>query len=148
MDLISKINDRLKEFLIQRNSIGSGVLKGIKSEIHNKEIEFNAEDKTLSEDDILSIIKKEAKKRTDAYKLYSAGKRDDLAEKEKMELKIIEEFLPEQISDDELKKIVDDVISSMGDNTNFGVVMSNVMAKVSGRADGSAVSRIVKEKLK
>lgn len=148
MDLINEIDNRLKEFLKERDSFGATVIRSIKSEIYNKKKELNSKGKVLDSASILSIIEKEAKKRRDACNLYLKGDRKELAEKEKIELKIIEEFLPKQFSDDELEKIIDKAMKSLGNNLNFGEIMKYVMPEVSGKADGLRVSKIVKEKLK
>ncbi len=147
MSLLEKINSDLKEALTSKKEVEVLVLRGLIAEVKNKEIELRSSDKELSEEDVMNVVKKEAKKRKDAIELYKQGDRAELAEKEEVELKILEDFLPEQLSDDDLDKAVEDVINSLGDDLDFGLVMKEVMKKIGSGADGSRVSKIVKEKL-
>ena len=103
----------------------------------------------LSEDEELQVLQRERKKRIEAAEAFRAGGREEQAEKEEAELAILEEFMPEPLSEDELERIVDDAIAenkatSMRD---MGRVMADVMPQIAGRADGSAVSQLVREKL-
>ncbi len=105
--------------------------------------------KELTDEEIIQVIQKYAKQRKESIKQYKEAGRNDLAEKEQKELDIVSKFLPEALSEDEIQKIVDDVIAETGASSmkDMGKVMKIVMGKVKGRADGSVVSRIVKEKL-
>src|SRR3989337_2713817 len=99
--------------------------------------------------DLVGIIQKEAKKRQESIAAFKSGGRHDLAEKEEKELAILKTYLPEPISDEELLKIVDSQIAEVGakDMKDLGKVMSAVLSKVKGRAEGSAVATIVKSRL-
>jgi uncharacterized protein YqeY len=104
---------------------------------------------TLSDEDIISVIQKAVKQRKESITSYKAGDREDLAVKEEAELAILETYLPEQISDEELTKIVDESItktgaSSMGD---MGKVIGMVMGQVGQKVEGARVSSLVKERL-
>jgi uncharacterized protein YqeY len=103
----------------------------------------------LTEDEELQVLQRERKKRIEAAEAFRVGGREEQAEKEEAELDVLEEFMPEPLSEDELERIVDDAIAenkatSMRD---MGRVMADVMPQIAGRADGSAVSQIVREKL-
>lgn len=147
MEVLDKINKKLKEALNNGDKKIALVMRSLIAEIRNKEIDLKGRGSELTEEDVIQVIKKEAKKRNDAIDLYREGGRNDLVENEEAELKILEEFLPKQMSDEELRKIVEDVIESSEDK-NFGLIMKEVMKRVGGSADGSRVSAIVKEKLK
>jgi hypothetical protein len=95
------------------------------------------------------VLQRERKKRIEAAEAFRAGDREEQAEKEEAELDVLEEFMPEPLSEDELEEIVDDVIAEVGATSmrDIGRVMADVMPQVAGRADGSAVSQLVREKL-
>jgi uncharacterized protein YqeY len=143
--ILEKIEKDFKEALAKKEKEKISVLKLLKSAIHNYEIELRATNKKLTEDEIIKIIKKEAKKREEAMKFYE-GKRDDLFEKEKKELEILKKYLPEEISDDELIKIIRRKIDLFG-LTNFGKIMGEVMKEVGNKADGKRVAELVKKEL-
>ena len=97
----------------------------------------------------LQVLQRERKKRVEAYAAFEAAGRDDQAEEGDLELEVLEEFMPEPLTEDELDEIVDDVIAEVGATSlrDIGRVMADVMPRVSGKADGSAVSQIVREEL-
>ena len=103
----------------------------------------------LHEDEELQVLQRERKKRVEAAEAFRAAGREEQAEKEEDELDVLEEFMPEPLSEDELEEIVDDVIAEVGATSmrDIGRVMADVMPQVAGRADGSAVSQLVREKL-
>ncbi len=109
-----------------------------------------AKGRDLTEEEEILVVKKEVKKRKEAIEIYDKVGESERADLERKELSILEEFLPKQISDEELEKIIDDVILYFRENKldlNFGMVMKEVMKKVLGKADGKKVSEIVKSKL-
>ena len=95
------------------------------------------------------MLQRERKKRVEAIEAYEPAGREEQAEREEFELDVLEEFMPEPLTEDELEEIVDDVIAEVGATSirDLGRVMADVMPQVSGRADGSAVSQLVREKL-
>ena len=97
----------------------------------------------------LQVLQRERKRRLEAAEAFRAGGREEQAEDEEYELEVLEEFMPEPLSEDELEEIIDDVISEVGATSirDLGRVMAGVMHQVSGRADGSTVSQLVREKL-
>ena len=100
-------------------------------------------------DDEVAVLRRERKRRLEAAEAFRAGGREEQAEDEEYELEILEEFMPEPLSEEEIEEIIDDVISEVGATNirDMGRVMAGVMHQVSGRADGSTVSQLVKEKL-
>jgi hypothetical protein len=103
----------------------------------------------LKDDEELQVLQRERKRRLEAAEAFESAGRDEQAAKEQRELAVLEEFMPEPISDDQLEEIVDDVIAEVGATSmgDFGRVMADVMPQVAGRADGAAVSQLVREKL-
>ncbi len=103
----------------------------------------------LLEDEVLEIISSEIKKRKEAALLFEKGKRMDLSEKEKEEAKILEKYLPEQLSEEEIKKLAREIIKKNGakEIKEMGKIMAELMPKIKGRADGSLVSKIIRELL-
>lgn len=140
------IKDQIKEAMKARDSVRLSTLKMLSAELHNATIDNHGE---LTEEQEIAVVKKEAKKRRDAIEAYEKAGSPDRAESERQELTILQEFLPAEMSDEDLEKAVSEVIvetnaSSMAD---IGKVMSSVMAKTNGQADGSRVSAMVREKL-
>lgn len=119
----------------------SSVLRLLKSALKNEEI---AKKTQLSDDDAIKIIQREIKQRKDSVAEYEKGGRADLANKEKAEIAILEEYMPDQLSDEELETIVK---SEAEGESDFGKIMSKVMPQVAGRADGSRVSAAVRKVL-
>jgi hypothetical protein len=119
--------------------------------IKNKEIERKGQGKEeeLSNDDIIEIMRTEVKKRKDAAEQYEKGGRPELSQKEKDEIVILEKYLPTQMSEEDVAVIVSKVIEETGAEgmSEMGKVMNQVMQELKGKADGSLVNRIVKEKL-
>lgn len=148
------INKQITEAMKAKDEIRVSTLKLLSSELHNAKIDKKAD---LTKEDELKIVRSEAKKRRDAIEAYEkalrqssgqAGAKDRL-EREKKELKILKGFLPIELSNAELSKIVDDAISGTGAKSvqDMGKVMSMAMEKVTGRADGKKVAEVVKNKL-
>lgn len=106
-------------------------------------------DAVLTDDEIISVISSEIKKRKDAIALYEKGNRLELAEKEQKEIEILKKYLPEQLSEEELKKIISESIVNVGakEIKDIGKIMKDLMPKVKGRADGAEISKIIKEML-
>jgi len=146
-----KLASNLKEAMKAGQSFEAGVFRMLISSFHNKEIEKKGkgEDVEISEEEAIDLLTKEAKKRKEAAEAYEKGNRAELAEKEKKELAIIEKFLPEQLSREEVEKIVSAALEKTGakEIKEFGKVMGEAMKDLKGRADTSFVSEIIKEKL-
>lgn len=144
--IVPNINKLIAEALKARDQIRLSTLRMLSSAFNYERINLQHD---LTEDEELSVVRKEAKKRKDAIEAYKNAQRDDLAEKEQKELEILQEFLPAEMSDDDLEKVVDEAIKEIGatDMSKMGQVMGAVMKKTSGQADGSRVSSMVKSKL-
>ena len=140
------ITQKIAEAMKARDEIRLSTLRLLSSALN---YEFIAKQHKLSEEEELVVVAKEAKKRKDAIEAYEKVGAKDRAEKEQKELLVLEEYLPEQMSDAELTGIVDEAISETGAKaiTDMGRVMAAIMSKVQGRADGGRVSTQVKEKL-
>ena len=117
-----------------------------KPEISEKELEKESQ---LVDEETIEVISSEVKKRKEAILEFEKGQRQDLVEKEKKELEILEKYLPEQLSEEEIKKIAKEAIDKVEakEAKDVGKVMAELMPKVKGKADGSLVSKIVKELL-
>jgi len=150
--LHSKITDDLKIAMKSVNAFEVGVLRMVSAALHNKEIEKKGKglEVNLSDEEVVEVLTREAKKRKEAAELYVKGNRNELAEKETKELEIIKKYLPEQMSQDEIEKIVKAAIISTGakEVKEFGRVMAEAMKDLKGKADASLVSEIIKNKLK
>lgn len=145
--IYEKINSELKEALKAKDEKKSGVLRMIISQIRNKEIEKKGagKDPVLTEEEVLDLVKKEAKKRKEAIALYEQGGRPELAEVEKEELELIQSYLPAEMSREEIEKIVLEIKN--GGVTEFNVLIKEAMARLKGQADGKLVAEIVKSVL-
>lgn len=138
--------EQIKQAMKSRDSVRLSTLKMLSSEIHNAEIDKGD---TLTSEEEMAVVKKEAKKRKDAIEAFDkAGNREKSAQ-ESAELDVLQDFLPEELSAEELEKIVEESIKESGASqmSDMGKVMALAMDKASGRADGKRVSELVKQKL-
>ncbi len=145
-ELLKKLQDEMKAAMKSGDKERLSTIRMLISEIKKVQIDKKKE---LSDEEITEIIQRYAKQRRESIKQYREAGREDLAEKEEKELKIVQEFLPEQLSEEEIEKIVDEVIAETGASSikDMGKVMKAVMERVKGKAEGSVVSSIVKKKL-
>lgn len=143
--MVDKLQQDLREAQLARDEIKVSTLRLLLSEIKNAHI---AKGK-LSDQDVISIIGREVKRRKEAAAGFRSGGREDSAQKEEAELKILQSFLPAQLSNEELTKIIESSINELGATSaqDMGKVIGAVMGKVAGQADGATVSALVKEKL-
>jgi uncharacterized protein len=146
MSLIVRLEAELKEAMAARDAERRDTLRLILTSLRSAEKELQ---RPLHDDEELQVLQRERKRRTEAAEAFRAGGRDEQADAEERELDVLEEFMPEPLSEEELESIVDDVIAEVGATSmrDIGRVMADVMPQVSGRADGSAVSQLVREKL-
>jgi uncharacterized protein YqeY len=146
MSMIARIEDELKQARLARDDERRDALSLILSSLRSAEKELQ---RPLSEGEELQVLQRERKKRAEAADAFEAAGRMEQAEDEEYELEVLAEFMPEPLSEEELEEIVDDVIAEVGATSlrDLGRVMADVMPQVSGRADGSEVSQIVREKL-
>ena len=146
MSLIEEIEDELKDAMRARDAERRDALRLILNSLKNSQKELQ---RPLSEDEELQVLQRERKRRVEAAEAFRAGGREEQAASEERELDVLEEFMPEPLSEDEIEEIVDDVIAEVGATSmaDLGRVMADVMPQIAGRADGSQVSHIVREKL-
>ena len=144
--LITEIKQQLTDAMRERDDARRDTLRLILSSLQGAEKELQ---RPLTEDEELQVLQRERKKRVEAAEAFRNAGREEQADKEEDELEVLEEFMPEPLSEDELEEIVDNVIAEVGATSmrEIGRVMADVMPQVAGRADGSAVSQLVREKL-
>jgi uncharacterized protein len=146
VSLIARIEEELKAARLARDGERRDALSLVLNALRAAQKELARE---LSDDEELQVLQRERKRRLEAADAFRAGGREEQAEDEEFELDVLEEFMPEPLSEEEIEEIIDDVISEVGATSirDLGRVMAGVMHQVSGRADGSTVSQLVKEKL-
>jgi len=146
MSLIARLESELKDAMVARDAERRNTLRLILASLRSAEKELQ---RPLHDDEELQVLQRERKRRTEAAEAFRAGGREEQADTEERELAVLEEFMPEPLSEDELEEIIDDVIAEVGATSmrDIGRVMADVMPQVAGRADGSAVSQLVREKL-
>lgn len=146
MALLEKISLDLLSAMKAGERDRANALRGIKSAVKYREIEKGDE---LTDEDVVAVLSSAVKKHKDSIEQFEKAGRNDLVEKEKQEMKVAEEYLPEQLGEDEIERIVDTVISETGaaGPREFGIVMKGVMSKVKGQADGKLVKELVSKKL-
>ena len=146
MSLIEEIDDELKDAMRARDAERRDTLRLILNALKNSQKELQ---RPLSEEEELQVLQRERKRRVEAAEAFRGGGREEQAEAEERELDVLEEFMPEPLSEDEVEDIVDDVIAEVGATSmaDLGRVMADVMPQIAGRADGSQVSQVVREKL-
>lgn len=144
--LKADLQSEIKMAMKAKESIRLSTLRMLSSEIHNAEIDKGEQ---LSEKEELSVVRKEIKKRRDAIEAYAQAGRSELVEREEVELKVLNEFMPKQMSEEEVEKTVSQIISELDANSmsEMGRVIGAVMNKIGDRADGTLVSKIVKQRL-
>ncbi len=150
MTLVDKIKEEFQKAMMARDEIKISTLRMLRAAIHNLEIDLRAKKKEIDDEAVLEVVAREIKKRKEAIEAFVKGLRQDLADKEKKELAILSSYLPKQLSDNELRAIVQNKIKETGATspTDFGKVMGLVMKEVKGKADGNQVGAMVKEELK
>jgi uncharacterized protein YqeY len=149
MTIIEQINAKLKTAMLARDRFLTGVLRDLKSAFLYEEVAKGKRDSGLTMAEYEAVIAREVKKRNDAIEIYTAAGNTELADKEAAEKEILMEFLPEPLTDDELRDIVKRVIITGGFGAgDMGRVIGDVKREVGSKADGATVARLVKEELK
>ncbi len=148
MSLKVKLSDELKAAMKAGNAKRLGVFRLLISALRNKEIEKKGQGKEaeLTDEEILQLLSSEAKKRKESITIFIQGNRTDLAEGEKQELEIIQEFLPQQMSAEAAEKAVSEILTRTGVK-EVGPAMKEVMKELRGKVDGGLIGEIVKKKL-
>jgi len=149
MSLKEKIRNDLNASMKNREELKTSTLKMLMSAIANKEIELKKKDTGLANEEIERIVKSEAKKRNDAAEAYEKGGRPELAEKEKNELSILGAYLPEEMPDEKVEKIIKECIEFIKAKSmeDFGKVMKETTSRLRGQVDGKKIAEIVKKLL-
>jgi len=145
--LEEKIFDAYKEAMKDKNGLKSSVLNFLRAEFMN--VAFAKKKKNLDDSECLAVIRKQMKQREESIEQFIKGNRQDLADKEAEELKILKAYLPQELSSDEIKKIIEEalVLTQAAGIKDMGKVMKEVNLKIAGRADGKLVSELVRAKL-
>ncbi len=146
--LKQQLQEELKQAMLAKDSLKTSTLRMLISAISYSEIQKGAGYEATDED-VLNVVQKEAKQRRDSIEAFEANDRQEMAEKEKLELEILTAYLPEQLNEEALRTLVDEAVSQTGASSmaDIGKVMGSLMPKVKGKADGNLVNKIVREKL-
>ena len=147
MNFLDRLNHDLKEAMRSKDKVRLSVIRMVKGAMQNEAIQFKKD--MLTEDQALTVLLREVKQRKDSLQEFEKANRQDLAAKLQEELQILDEYMPEQLSEDELRKIVSQAIEETGATSkkDIGKVMSYVLPKVKGKADGGIVNKIVQQLL-
>lgn len=144
--LKERLSSDIKDAMRAKNELVLSVLRMLSGAIKNKEISLRGETEAgLSDEQVAEVIRSEVKKRNDSIISYKDGGRPDLADKEIAEIKILEKYLPPQMSDEDMEKEVRAIVAGMGEAVDFGRAMGQAMARMKGKADGNKVSEVVKK---
>ncbi|MEL6578959.1 MAG: GatB/YqeY domain-containing protein [Cyanobacteria bacterium J06621_12] len=150
MGLKEQIGEDIKTAMKAKDKVRLQTVRGIKKAILEKEVELRPKGiDTLSEEQEIELLSQQAKQRRDSISQFRDAGRDDLADKESEELAIIETYLPAQVSNEEVEKIIDELIATSGATTmkDLGKVMGPAMKQLKGKADGKKIQELVKSKL-
>lgn len=147
MSLLTRLNEDMKQAMKAKDKDTLSVIRMVKAALQNEAIHLKKDQ--LSEDEELTILSREVKQRKDSLQEFTSAGREDLVQKLKSELTIVNQYLPKQLSEDELSQVVDDTIREVGatSKAEMGKVMAALMPKVKGKADGSLVNKLVQQQL-
>lgn len=148
MSVYDQLKSDLKDAMKARDKVRLGVIRGLKSQIMNAEVDSS--NHKLTDDQINTVVMKEIKQQKESLEEFQKANRQDLVTDQQAKLKIAEEYAPKQLSNDEVEKIVVETFSQVGAESmaDFGKVMGAVMPKLKGKADGNIVNQFVKKQLK
>ncbi|SMO50425.1 GatB/YqeY domain-containing protein [Melghirimyces algeriensis] len=146
MTLIERLNEDMKTAMKKKDKTTLSVIRMVRSSLKNKEIDLK---RTLTEEEALGVISKELKQQKESLQDFEQAGREDLVEKAQMNIEVLKQYLPEPLSEEELRKIVRETIREIGASSkaDMGKVMKSVMPKVKGRVDGKLVNQLVQEEL-
>lgn len=149
MTLKDRINDDLKQAMLSRDAFKVDTLRTIKGVVLNEEVAKGVREQGLDDASLESLLQKEVKKRYEAADLFDQGGNHESAEKERKEAELISQYLPEQMDEAEIAKLIDEVIIETGANSmqQMGQVIGAVKAKAGNAADGAVIAKLVKERL-
>ncbi len=147
MNLIDQLPEDLKQAMKAKDRVRLRTIRSLRAALQEKEIkERQGGEAHLSEEQVLAVVQKQAKQRREAIIQYEQAGRDDLVAKEREELEIIEAYLPKQLGDDEIRRVVQEIVTTTGASSlrDMGKVMGAAMEQLKGRADGRRISEIAK----
>jgi uncharacterized protein YqeY len=149
MNIKDRINSDLKTALLASDKPTTTTLRGLKSVILDAEIKEGKRDSGLPEDAVTQLLVKQVKQRRESIDMYDQAGAKDKADVERAEIEIIEKYLPEQMSEDEVKVLVDKAVEAAGEVSmqQMGQIIGQVKAKAGPSADGAVIARLVKERL-
>jgi len=149
--IFDRLNEDLKQAMRDKDKVRLRTLRSLRAALKNKQIEQreNGADTVMSEQDQLAVVRKQVNQRKDSIEQYEKAGRDDLVEKEKEELAVLEEYMPAQLTDEELNEKLQEIIEDVGAESmaDMGSVMGRAMSELRGRVDGNRVQKAVKELL-
>lgn len=145
MSLKERLYEDLRISMKAKEEIKVRTLRMVIASVKN----FEVDNKNMTDDDVVSILNKELKTRKESIEQYENAGRKDLADEEAKEIEVIKEYLPEELDENEIRKIIMDTISEVGAKgpTDLGKVMGKIMGKIKGRADGKVINQMVRELL-
>ncbi|BAU27254.1 hypothetical protein DFP93_11355 [Aneurinibacillus soli] len=146
MRLVERLTDDMKQAMKSKDKLKLSVIRMVKSAIKNEEINHGKE---LSDDEVLTVLTRELKQRRDSLQEFEKAGRDDLAAASRDEIAVLMEYMPEQLGEEDIRKLVAEAIeqTSASSKKDMGKVMGVLMPKVKGRADGALVNKVVQELL-
>jgi len=151
MNIKETLQADLKTSMLARDSATTDVIKSLKSAIQYAEVASNKNNEALSEEEIISVIKKESKKRQDSVDMYTEGGREESAEKERQEKLIIDRYLPSQLDESAINDLIDSSLTELSilepSNQDMGKIMSAVKSKAGNTVDGSLLAKLVKQRI-
>lgn len=144
--LKQQIEEQIKNALKGGEELRLSTLRFLLSAIKNDEI---AKQREVTDEEVISVVRHQVKQRKESIEAFQKGGREELAEKERQELEILNKFLPQQLSEEEVKKMVQETIAELpeSERKNFGKVMGVVMGRIKGQTEGNIVAKVVKEVL-
>lgn len=147
MSLLERLNEDMKQAMRAKDKDKLSVIRMVKASLQNEAINLGVNE--LQEDDELTILSRELKQRNESLKEFKDAGRDDLVEKLEKEIEILQVYMPEQLSENEIEQLVEQTISALNatSKSDFGKVMGAIMPKVKGKADGSVVQKLVQKHL-
>ena len=144
MTLMEKLLSDMKEAMKSKDSLKLGTIRSVIAAVKNQEIDLR---KDLDEEDVLTIVSREVKKRKEAASLYKKGRRPELEDKEIQEMKILQTYLPEQVSEEDLRQRIQQVIEETGAEgmKDFGKIMKTLVPEFKGKADNALIKELASE---
>lgn len=144
MSLKERLMSDLKDAMREGDQIRKDAIRMVRAAVKNKEIELQQE---ISDEKVIEIISQEVKRRKEAIEMFEKGGRDDLVEREKAQLEILLAYMPEQMSREEIKEVVQEIVEDMNATSirQLGPVMGRAMEELKGRAEGNVVNEVARE---